>query len=69
MRLKPISKRRWKARMMMGRWIPRLVVERYSLTAPEGCKLVWHRTEDFLRLMGLDATGARDYHPVKRAWE
>jgi len=71
MRLKPISKRRWKARMMMGRWIPRLVIERYSLTAPEAYKLVWHHTEDFLRLMRVDALGARDYHPdqTKRAWE
>jgi hypothetical protein len=70
MRIKPISKRRWKARLLLGRWIPRLVIERWSLTAPEGYKLVWHHTEDFLRLTP-DLQGYREYHPedTKRAWE
>jgi hypothetical protein len=74
MRLKPISKRRWKARMMMGRWMPRLVIESRSLTAPEGYKLVWHHTEDFLMMVPLDTemySRPIDYHPdqTKRAWE
>lgn len=71
MRLKPISKRRWRARMMRGLWIPRMVVERLSLTAPEGWKLSWHPDEDFLRIMPEGNYGVRDYHPddVKRAWE
>ena len=72
MRIKPISKRRWKARMMMGRWMPRLVIEQYSLTAPEGCKLVWHPTEDFVKMWPADMQHyTPPYHPdqTKRAWE
>jgi hypothetical protein len=72
MRLKPISKRRWKARLMQGLWIPRMVVDRLSLTAPEGYKLIWHHTEDFLMLVPLDTemySRPRDYEDVKRAWE
>jgi len=70
MRLKPVSKRHWKARLMMGRWIPRLVIERWSLTAPEGYKLIWHHTEDFLKIIPAYVADAPEYHPdtVKRAW-
>jgi len=71
MRLKQISKRRWKARMRKGLWIPRQVIERWSLTAPEGMKLVWHDTEDFLAITPHIVQGYREYHPddTKRAWE
>jgi hypothetical protein len=72
MPLKPISKRRWKARLMRGLWIPRMVVDRLSLTAPEGYKLIWHHTEDFLRLVpddGLFYSMSRQFEDVKRAWE
>ena len=70
MRLKQVSKRRWKARLRQGRWVPRMVVEIHSLTAPEGMKLVWHPEEDFIRIMPQANFGARDYHPddTKRAW-
>ena len=72
MRLKPISKRRWKARLRLGRWIPRLVIERWSLTAPEGCKLVRHPTEDFVKTVPEWMEHyTPDYRPddQKRAWE
>ena len=71
MRIKPVSKRRWKARLRLGRWIPRLVIERWSLTAPEGDKLVWHPTEDFVKVAFPLFSSYREYHPddTKRAWE
>ena len=71
MRIKPISKRRWKARLMQGLWIPRLAIEGHSLTAPEGYKLVWHWKEDFISIAPSSWKRHRDYHPdtVKRAWE
>ena len=71
MRLKQVSKRRWQARLTQGRWIPRMVVERWSLTAPEGYKLVWHHTEDFIRQVSEDDEfNYRNYYPddTKRAW-
>ena len=69
MRLKPISKRRWKARLCHGYWIPRMVIERWSLTAPEGYKLVWHPSEDFIKITHPLFRSYRPYQPVKRAWE
>ena len=69
MRIKPVSKRQWKARLKLGRWIPRMVVERWSLTAPEGMKLVWHPEEDFLKIQPKIFMAYRDYHPIKKAWE
>ena len=73
MPLKPISKRRWKARLKRGLWIPRLVIEAHSLTAPEGCMLVWHETEDFLGILSEKHYRGvlRPYSPddQKRAWE
>lgn len=71
MRLKPISKRRWKARLMLGLWIPRLAIEAHSLTAPEGGRLVWHPTEDFIKFAHPFSIAYRPYHPddQKRAWE
>ena len=72
MRFKPISKRRWKARMMKGLWIPRQVIEGHSLTAPEGMKLVWHPEEGFVKIWPADMKHyTPEYHPddTKRAWE
>ena len=72
MRLKQVSKRRWKARLRQGRWVPRMVVEIHSLTAPEGMKLVWHPEEDFLKMVPVWMKHyTPDYHPddQKRAWE
>ena len=69
MRIKPISKRRWKARLRLGRWIPRLVIERWSLTAPEGDRLVWHPSDDFIRVAFPLFSAYRPYEPVKRSWE
>jgi len=70
-RIKPVSKRRWKARLRMGRWIPRLVIERWSLTAPEGDKLVWHPSEDFIKVAFPVFSSYRPYYhdDTKRAWE
>lgn len=71
MRLKQVSKRRWQARLAQGRWIPRMVIERWSMTPPEGMKLVWHHTEDFIRQVSEDDEfNYRNYYPdtVKRAW-
>lgn len=70
MRRKQVSKRRWRARMMRGLWMPRLAVEGHSLSPPDGFVFVWHPTEDFLRI--TDATGDDVYdaaQPHKRAWE
>ena len=50
MRLKQVSKRHWKARMMRGLWIPRMVIEGFNLEAPDGYTFVWHPDEDFLKL-------------------
>jgi hypothetical protein len=72
MRLKQVSKRRWKARMMKGLWIPCMVIEDYSLTAPEGYKLVWHPTENFVKKVPVWMKHfTPDYLPdtQKRAWE
>ena len=70
MRLKQVSKRRWKARLKQGRWIPRMVIEAHSLTAPEGDKLVWHPEEDFIKVAFPLFSSYRPYHPddTKRAW-
>lgn len=70
MRLKQVSKRRWQARLAQGRWIPRMVIERWSMTPPEGYKLIWHHTEDFLMQVPEDLQLYRPYHPdtTKRAW-
>lgn len=70
MRLKQPSKRRWKARLKQGRWIPRMVIEAHSLTAPEGDKLVWHPEEDFIKVAYPFSIAYRPYHPddTKRAW-
>jgi len=71
MRFKQLSKRRWKARLMKGLWIPRQVIERWSLTAPKGDKLVWHPEEDFIKVAHPFSIAYRPYHPddTKRAWE
>ena len=70
MRLKQVSKRRWKARMMRGLWIPIMVVEGYSMTAPNGYKLVCHPVEEFVKIWPLEMWHYTvDYQPIKRAWE
>lgn len=71
MRLKQISKRRWKARMEQGLWIPVMVIEMHSLTAPEGYKLIWHPVENFVKKVPDWMNHfTPDYHPdtTKRAW-
>ena len=71
MRLKQVSKRRWQARLAQGLWIPRMVIEAHSLTAPEGYKLVWHPEEDFVKKVPVWMKHyTPDYHPddQKRAW-
>lgn len=71
MRLKQVSKRRWQARLTQGRWIPRMVIERWSMTPPEGYKFIWHHTEDFLMQVPEDTEFyARPYFydTTKRAW-
>ena len=69
MRIKAASKRRWKARLRLRMWIPRIVIERWSLTAPEGYKLVWHPSEDFIKVAHPSFRAYRPYQPIKRAWE
>jgi len=69
MRLKQVSKRRWQARLMQGRWIPRMVIEAHFMTAPEGMKLVWHPEEDFIKIQPNIFMAYREYHPLKKAWE
>jgi hypothetical protein len=56
---------------MKGLWIPRQVIEGHSLTAPEGDKLVWHPTEDFIKVAFPLFSSYRPYQPddTKRAWE
>jgi hypothetical protein len=53
MRLKQVSKRQWKARMMLGRWIPAMVLEKFDLQAPEGFTFIWHPVEDFLKIVPI----------------
>ena len=69
MRVKQVSKRHWKARLMRGLWIPRMVIERWSLTAPEGMKLVWHPEEDFIKIVPGYVMDVPEYEPLKKAWE
>lgn len=55
---------------MEGLWIPRLVVEGYGFAPPDGFDLVWHPTEDFLRItMAADLLNLDKYERQKRAWE
>lgn len=49
--LKRISRRRWKARMMMGMWIPGMVVHAYGFQPPEGYVWELHHDLDFGRLV------------------
>jgi len=71
MRRKQPSKRRWKARLKLAKWVPVQAIEGYSLTAPRGCKLVWHREEEFVGIAPIWWVVHRPYHPddTKRAWE
>jgi len=36
MRRKNLSKRRWRSRMMLGLWIPDMIIEAYGFTIPNG---------------------------------
>jgi len=53
MRKKNISKRRWKARMMLGKWIPGMVIHAYGFDALYSEWLVQHPEMDFYRIAPL----------------
>lgn len=51
-RKKVVSKRRWRKRLLMGLWIPGIVIWTFRWSAPPGCELVAHPDEpDFWRLV------------------
>jgi hypothetical protein len=50
-RRKNLSKRRWKARLMLGLWIPGMVVHAYGFQPPEGDVWEPHHDLDFGRLV------------------
>ena len=50
---KNISKRRWRARLMNGLWIPGMVVYHYQFMAPAGYIMDGHPTMDFYRLVPM----------------
>ena len=49
--LKRISRRRWKARMMLGLWIPGMVVHAYGFEPPDGYVAEAHPDLDFWRIV------------------
>jgi len=51
MRKKNISKRRWKARLMMGKWIPGMVMNHYKFDVPDGYFFIVHTELDFYRII------------------
>ena len=52
MRKKVVSKRRWRKRLLMGLWIPGIVIWTFRWSAPPGWELVAHPDEpDFWRLV------------------
>ena len=53
MRKKNISKRRWKARLMMGKWIPGMVIHHYQFDVPDGYVAVSWPDMDFIRIMPM----------------
>jgi hypothetical protein len=50
MRKKNISKRRWKARLLIGKWIPGMVVYHYGFDRIYSEALVQHPEMDFYRI-------------------
>lgn len=50
MRKKNISKRRWKARLLMGKWIPGMVIYHYDFGRIYNDALVQHPEMDFYRI-------------------
>ena len=50
---KNISKRRWKARLMNGKWIPIMVIQAYQLSVPDGYLAVEHPEADFFRIFSV----------------
>jgi len=49
--LKRISRRRWKARMLLGMWIPGMVIHAYRFEAPKGYAVEAHHELDFFRIV------------------
>ena len=50
MRKKNISKRRWKARLLIGKWIPGMVIYHYGFDRIYSEALVHHPEMDFYRI-------------------
>jgi hypothetical protein len=50
---KNISKRRWKARLMNGKWIPIMVIQAYHFSVPDGYLAVEHPDADFFRIFSV----------------
>jgi hypothetical protein len=50
MRKKNISKRRWKARLLMGKWIPAMVIYHYGFDKLYKDSLVYHPEMRFYRI-------------------
>jgi hypothetical protein len=48
---KRISRRRWKARMMLGLWIPEMIVKAYGFEVPDGYVGEAHPELDFFRIV------------------
>lgn len=53
MRKKNISKRRWRARLLMGKWIPGMIIYHYGFDALYAGWLVQHPEMDFYRIAPL----------------
>ena len=51
MRRKNISKRRWRARLMQGLWIPGMVIHAYGFVVPDGYAAEAHPELDFYRIV------------------
>ena len=49
--LKRISRRRWKSRMMLGLWIPCMVIKAYGFDVPDGYVGEEHPDLDFFRIV------------------
>ena len=47
---KNISKRRWKARLLMGKWIPSMVIYHYGFDDQYGDALVHHPEMHFYKM-------------------
>jgi hypothetical protein len=58
MRRKNLSKRRWRSRMMLGLWIPGMVVHAYGFTPPDGYIGEPHPELDFWRIVKCGTVSA-----------